>query len=243
MNATVVAKKASSAPREGGDKRPFQAPSGGIEFSPELVMLADPNGTRAEAIRVLRTHIVAQHVEDGRRGLAICSASEGVGATFTGLNLAIALSQIGLKTLFIDANLRNSDLETYIRSPEAARGLRQHLEGANSSPDERLSVDILDNLSIVFSGGNTPLAQELLSGERFTTLVARCLRDYDVTIVNSPSANTCADGRRISTVVGYSILVAMRHKSYVSDIKTLNAQLIEDGARVVGVVLNEADVS
>ena len=35
----------------------------------------------------------------GRRALAICAASAGVGCTFIAANLAVALSQIGVKTL------------------------------------------------------------------------------------------------------------------------------------------------
>ena len=40
-----------------------------------------------------------------------------------------------------------------------------------------------------------------------------CLRDFDATIVDTPPANTCADARRISTVVGYSLIVTRRNKT------------------------------
>jgi Mrp family chromosome partitioning ATPase len=71
-------------------------------------------------------------------------------------------------------------------------------------------------------------------------LLERCLRDFDVTIVDTPPANRCADARRISNLVGYSVIVAKRHESYVTDITALAAQLADDRAKIVGTVMNES---
>jgi Mrp family chromosome partitioning ATPase len=65
-----------------------------------------------------------------------------------------------------------------------------------------------------------------------------CLREYDVTIVDTPPANTSSDARRISNVVGYSLLVARRNQSLISDIKTLAEQMLDDRVKVVGTVMN-----
>jgi Mrp family chromosome partitioning ATPase len=92
----------------------------------------------------------------------------------------------------------------------------------------------------MYAGGEAPNPQELLAGHRFKDLMEFCLRDYEATIVDTPAANICSDARRISTVVGYSLLVARVNKSYVADLKTLSSQLQGDHARVVGTVLNEA---
>lgn len=209
-------------------------------FSSDIVMLSDPQGGRAEAVRTLRTHIAAQHIEDGRRGLAICAASAGVGATFTAINLAVALAQIGTKVLVVDADLRHPQFHSFIRASETVPGLRQCLEDRSLDLTSYIQEDVIENLSVMFSGGVAHEAQELLASDRFGALVERCLRDYDLTIIDTPPANSCADARRISTVVGYSIIVAKRHKTFVNDIKALAAQLREDRAQVVGTVMNEA---
>src|SRR5207302_11461126 len=72
-----------------------------------IVMLSDPQGSAAEAIRVLRARVQSEHLQLGRRALAVCSVGAGVGCTFVAVNLAVALGQIGIKTLLVDANLRN----------------------------------------------------------------------------------------------------------------------------------------
>lgn len=210
-----------------------------FSFAPEVVMLSDPLGARAEAIRTLRTHVMAQHIDDGRRGLAICAASAGVGATFAAVNLAVALAQAGLKVLLVDGDLRHPHVDQLIRPSGEPRGLRECLEASEDDISSYLQADVLGQLSVMFAGGAAPHAQELLAGERFTDIMERCLRDFDLTIIDTPPANRCADARRISTVVGYSLVVAKRHVSFVNDLTTLVSQLREDRAQVVGTVMNE----
>ncbi len=77
-----------------------------------LVTLSSQASETAEAIRGLRTHIMARHVREGHRALAICAASEGVGCSFVAANLAVSLSQIGVNTLLIDANMRKPSIAT-----------------------------------------------------------------------------------------------------------------------------------
>jgi protein-tyrosine kinase len=208
-------------------------------ISPSLVMVSAPGEAAAESIRALRTHIMAQHINEGRRALAVCAASAGVGCTFIAANLAVALSQIGVKTLLIEADLRAPGLSRYIASPRSGDHLAQFLASDEIGFSDVIEADVAPNLSLIYSGGPAAAPQELLAGPRFKTLMDFCLRDFDATIVDTPPANTCADVRRISTVVGYSLIVTRRNKTFVDDIKTLAAQLQADHAKVVGTVLNE----
>src|SRR5580700_2424004 len=98
-------------PNEPTENRPRPT----FAFSPSLVVASDPSGGPAEAIRALRTHLMAQHFQEGRRALAICAASRSVGCSFTAANLALALAQIGVKTLLIDADLRTPTLDVLFR--------------------------------------------------------------------------------------------------------------------------------
>ncbi len=59
-----------------------------------------------------------------------------------------------------------------------------------------------------------------------------------MTIVDTPPANGSADSRRISTVVGFSLVVVRKNKTLVSDVHTLVDQLLKERANVVGTVLN-----
>lgn len=214
-------------------------PAKDYEFTADVVMVSEPVSARAEAIRTLRTHVMARHFDTGRRGLAICAPSLNVGATFTAVNLAVALSQVGLKVLLVDADLRNGQVHNFIRTTDAPEGLMQLLSGAGQAGDY-IHSDVLNGFSVLFSGGVAADAQELLGRDKFAGEIGRCLRDYDLTIVDTSPANICADARRVSTLVGYSLLVARKHATFVGDLKVLASQLREDGAQIVGSVLNEA---
>lgn len=209
-------------------------------FADEAVMLNEPFGRRAEALRALRTHIMAQHVDAGRRALAICSASEGVGSSFVAVNLAMALAQVGTSVLLIDGDMRSPQVQDIVRPSRKVVGLQQCLVQPDPTVGNYIYPDVIENLSIMYAGGVAPDAQELLASERFGLVVDRCMRDYDLTIIDTPPANRCADGRRISTVAGYSLIVAKRHTTFVSDIAVLGQQLTQERARIVGTVLNEA---
>jgi len=207
-------------------------------LSQSLIMQSAPEGGAAEAIRALRTHLMAQHVHEGRRALAMCATSAGSGCTFIAANLALALAQIGVKTLLIDADLRNPGIDALFRFPRPLAGLAQCL-AEDESFSEYIQTDVLPGLAVMFSGGRAGNPQELLANDRFRSLMEFCLREFEVTIVDTPPANICSDARRVSTVTGYGLIVTKRNFTYVDDVKTLLAQLEADHSRVVGTVLNE----
>lgn len=209
------------------------------EISSDLVMLSSNRQAEAEAIRTIRTHVTARHLHGGRRGLAMCAAAGGSGCTFTSVNLAVALSQIGVSTLLIDADLRTPSVEEFIRPNAPATGLRQMIAAGEHDLYAGIHAEILPNLSVLFSGGRAESPQELLGSEEFKDIIEQCLRDFSFTIVDCPPAKRYADARRISSLVGYGIIVARRDNTFVNDVSALAAQMQEDGVQVVGTVLNE----
>lgn len=212
----------------------------GYVYSPSLVMISDPYGAAAEAVRAVRTHIMAQHVKEGRRALAICGPSSGVGCTFVAANLAVAFAQVGMKTLLVDGNLRAPSVHQMIRPPQLVSGLRHCLAAPNAAFSESIDAGVLANLGIMYSGGAAPNPQELLSSGSFQSLMDYAMREYDLTILDTPPANTSSDARRISTLCGYSLVVTRRNVSLVADVQTLIAQIRADHGQVIGTVLNEA---
>jgi protein-tyrosine kinase len=192
-----------------------------------------------EAIRALRTHVMARHFNQGYRALAICAASKGSGCTFVATNLAMAMSQIGVNTILIDANLRSPGVASALEITPSKSDLRIALSSQTNFHD-CIERDVAPNLSVLLATAPTKNAHELLAGFRFKQLMDFCLRQFDATIIDTPPANIYSDARRVSTVVGYSLIVARRNKSHTNDIKTLAEHLRGDHATVIGTVLNEA---
>jgi capsular exopolysaccharide synthesis family protein len=233
MAAIAAANKIAMEPAQPGD-----ADQVGFTLAPGLVALDDEVNARTEAFRGLRTHIMARHVGEGRRSIVICGPTPAVGCTLVAANLAVALSQIGVNTLLVDANLREPALDKIFRPSAPVTGLQQCLAGDEGFA-EYIQHDVLPHLSVLFAGGATLNPQELLASERFASLMSFCLREFDMTVVDTPPANSCSDAHRVSTVAGYSLIVARKDKTLVSDVRVLVDQLENDYARVIGTVLTE----
>lgn len=204
----------------------------------ESVMINDPVSIQAEAIRALRTRLVAQHLREGRRSLAICAASAGCGTTYTALNLAVAMAQAGVRTALVDANLRSPDIADLCSLPIDMPGLAEYLADSQIRVADIADSELMPNLSVIGAGEVPDSPQELLSGSRFRGLVDQLLREFDLTILDTPPANVCSDGQRVATLAGYSLVVARKNLSYVNDVRALSRQLRADKSVVVGTVLN-----
>lgn len=235
--ATVISRV--EEPTESAATQVAPTASVGCAFSPLLYTLSEPNGEQAEAIRAIRTHVVAQHVERGRRALAICAPSRGVGCTFVAANLAVSLSQIGVKTVLVDGDLHNPGISDLIRPSTAVRGLADCLSSQDPLSDF-VDFEVAPNLAVILAGRPVENSRELLAGDRFQMLMDFCLRDFEMTIIDTPPANSSSDARRISTVLGYSLIVAGSNLTFINDVKTLADQLRSDHAKVLGTVLNWA---
>jgi capsular exopolysaccharide synthesis family protein len=235
----VAPKSKNPAPAKAASKpKPEIVAPASANRSDRRVLISEPNGAAAEAIRVLRTRVQSQHIHAGRRALAICGPSFEVGSTFVAVNLAIALAQIGIKALLVDADLREPAVHTYFPNVAREPGLFECLIEPTAPISEFTREDVVPNLDIMFAGAPDAAAHELLAGERFADVVNTCVRDYDITILDTPPANNSADGLRIAAVVGFALIVARKHRSLVADLRTLAADLEKEGVRPIGTVLN-----
>lgn len=207
--------------------------------SAELVVISDPAGVRSELIRLLRTQVIAQHIKPGRRALAVVAPIAGVGCSYIAANLAAALSQIGTKTLLVDANLRSPRVDQIFGLEPAGPGLSSYLGLQVARPERVVHANVLPNLSVIASGPPVPRPQELLSSSRFRDGMNMLLREYDIAIFDTPPANSCADALTVASAIGYSVIVARRDHTFVNDISALANQLVASRSTLVGSVLSE----
>ncbi len=207
--------------------------------SDELIVVGDPGCLRSEAVRLLRTQIIAQHIRAGRRGLAMIAPVAGVGCSYLAANLAASLSQVGTKTLIVDANMRSPRLHQIFGLDPNAPGLASFLSLQVARPERVVHANVLPNLSVITAGEPVARPQELLSGSRFRDGANTLLREYDLVIFDTPPTNSNADALTVGAAAGYALVVARRNFSYYSDMTTLVSQLASSRCPVIGSVLNE----
>ncbi len=209
------------------------------EVSEELVVISDPMSIRSEAIRLLRTQIIAQHIRSGRRGLAFVSAVDGAGCSYLVANLAASLAQVGIKTLLIDANMRKPSVDRFFGLDINEPGLSSFLSLQVSRPERVVHANVLPSLSVMTAGPAVTRPQELLSGNRFRDGTNMLLREYDLVLFDTPPASANADALTVGAAAGYALIVARRNHTFFSDISTLAGQLAAARCPVIGSVLNE----
>lgn len=208
-----------------------------FEFHRGVMMTSDPRGTTAEAIRALRTHLIARHLRGGRRGMVVCEAEQS-GAIFVAVNLAVAFAEAGIRTLIIDADLRRSPVAELIQPSRQVVGLADVIGQPAVSIGSAIH-QVSPNLSIIFAGDSAGRDSDMLSHPRFAQICDLCMRDFEVTITTSPAANYYADARRIASLMRHVLIVARRDVTFVNDVKALIQELSSDGAEIVGTVYND----
>lgn len=216
----------------------IQAPMQRMPAS-ELLVISEPTSSKSEAMRLLRTQIIAQHIKRGRRALAVVAPVDGVGCSFIVANLATALSQVGIKTLLIDANMREPRIEQFFGIDAQAPGLSTYLSLQAARPERVVHANVLPSLSVITAGPPVSRPQELLSGSRFRDGVNILLREYDIALFDTPAASSSADALTVAAAAGYALIVARRDQTFVRDVATLAGQLAAARSSVIGSVLNE----
>jgi Mrp family chromosome partitioning ATPase len=216
-------------------------PNAYVTFSPKLVAMESPPKTGpAVALHYLAVRLIVHQVDRGRRGVCVCAPSRGVGASLLSANLAIAVAQMGVSVLLVDANLHDPGLDALIALSPPAIGLQQALRSADLGVGDIVQPNLLPGLSVMFAGGACSDASELIGGGRCGELIQECLRDFEYTIVDAPPANRTPDARRLASYIGYGLIVGRRNRTYVDDIATLAAELAQDHAEAIGTIFNAA---
>lgn len=211
--------------------------SGDSSISEDLVSAYDPFGSKSEAFRELRTHLLLRWFETEKKAktLSILSAQRGEGRSYVAANLAVSFSQLGHKTLLIDTDFRNSKLHDYF-GVSNRRGLSTLLQGKGNS-SFFLPVDGIRNLSILPAGPMPPNPQELLSQIYFSDLLNELTKYFDLLIMDTPAALLYSDATAVSLRSSASIVVARQGHTKVEQLKQMNDSLRRTGGNLLGSVL------
>ena len=152
-------------------------------------------------------------------------------------NLAIVFSQLGERTLLIDADLRTPRQHELFNLGRGA-GLSDLLAGrANAQAVVRITS--LVDLSVLPAGAVPPNPQELLGRPAFAELLRSSNSYYDVVIIDTPAAKEYADAQTVAARAGAALMLARKNQSSMSDIAELSQNVQHSGATIVGSVLND----
>jgi len=217
---------------------PYLGPGSGL--SRELVAAYQPQSPQVEELRALRSQLALRWFATGpdRKGLAVLSPGRGEGRSHLAANLAIVFSQLGERTLLIDADLRTPRQHQLFDLGRRA-GLSDLLAG-RAGLEAVAPIPALRDLAVLPAGTLPPNPQELLGRPQFLTLLQSLGEAHDVIIFDTPAASHCADAHTVAVRAGAALLVARQGQTSLPKLAHLTQGLREFGVGVLGSVLNEA---
>ena len=206
-------------------------------FSPELIAAYKPFTAEVEAFRTLRTQLKLRWFNGQRKHLALVSPASGTGCSYHAANLAVVFSQLGERTLLIDANLRDPRQHLMFKLGNR-QGLAEILSNRVTQPP-LVAIPTLDNLSVLPAGAVPPNPGELLSRGILHKLLTELDLDFDVILIDTPPAMTCTDFQSVAFQAGSALIVARLNHTKLSDIAAVNDSLATTSTEVAGVVLSK----
>lgn len=206
-------------------------------FSKQLVAAYDPFSPQVEALRALRSQLMLRWFNDAEKVLAVVAANPGEGCSNLAANLAVVFSQLGERTLLIDANLREPDQRNIFNLYES-RGLSDILAGrADLSVIHK--IESLSGLSVLGAGTVPPNPQELLSRKAFGEVLRRVREQYDVVIVDTYPASMTSDAQTVAARCGGALLVSRLNQTRMSELANVRDQLLMSEVEIVAAIVND----
>ncbi len=207
------------------------------DFSPELLAAYQPFCAQVEALRTVREQLLLRWFTDTHNAsLALVSLNQDEGCSRIAANLAVIFSQLGKRTLLIDANLRQPQQQILFKL-QAGYGLSDLLAGrADLTVINKISP--LRNLSVLLAGSLTPNSVDLIS-RGLKSCLLQLQKQFDVILIDTPSADQGMDAQIIASLCHASLLVVRQHKTDLNNLQILKKSLQSTGGQCLGAVLTD----
>lgn len=217
---------------------PFDAASK-QRLHPDLMMASQPFSANAEVVRGIRAQLKMKLASQPapRRALAVVSAETGDGKSYFAANLAISFSQLGGRTLLIDADLRQPRQHELFRLDNTS-GLSDMIGGRTEYQDV-IAVPTLPSLYVLPVGAVPPNPLELLEGPAFNRLLNDVRETFDHVIVDTAAFAQGMDGPVVASVCGAALLVVRKGRTPLAAAQDVTAAVAGGAAAMVGVIMNE----
>ncbi|WP_301109822.1 polysaccharide biosynthesis tyrosine autokinase [Sporosarcina sp.] len=190
-----------------------------------------------EEFRRIRANIQFQMSQKNAKAIMMTSPVFGDGKSLISGNLAIVMAMDGKKTIFVDANLRESMGRKIFNLPNRI-GLTSFLAGTFEL-DQIVQKTETDNLSFISSGPIPFNPAEVLSSDKMKLLIEKLKVQFDVIIIDAPPL-AVADAISLSTFVDSCLYVInVEHtKGELAEMNLEHLRKVE--APILGTILNRS---
>jgi Mrp family chromosome partitioning ATPase len=221
----------------------------------QIVMLAEPHGSAAEAFRVLRTNLDLVNVDGGVRTIILTSAVQEEGKSTTIANLGVVAARAGRRVVLVDLDLRRGDLDQLFGLANQP-GITDVALGEVSLRDALVSIDVNPDGDVLLARGQMASAPsdagslEILTAGWFPAdtvgdfVVSDAVADIlaqlgelaDLVIVDAPPFLQTSDAMALAARVD-ALVVVTRLGVRRPTLDELNRTLTQSVAKKLGLVV------
>jgi non-specific protein-tyrosine kinase len=209
----------------------------------KIVANQKPFSPLTESYRMIRNKIQFRPGDQQPvHSILITSPTPGDGKSITAVNLAVIMAKAGHKTILVDADMSQPSLHTMF-NVDKHDGLADLLDPHVRQIEPYIKDTYIRTLSLVTSGTPAPDGSERISTERMTEVMRALEQRAEIVIYDSPPALLAADAAIVAGRVDGVVMVLRAGKTRRSDAQRAIADLENVDAKMLGIILNGANVS
>lgn len=168
--------------------------------------------------------------------VAVTSATEQEGKTLVVAGLARSVAASGLRTIIVDANLRNPMIAKEFGA-RPSHHLEEVIRGIGTFRDA-IHHEASSSVDFIAARPCAVPSEFLLGNERFSRLLDELKEEYDLILVDTPALSVGADAIRIASLADMSIFVVHREKARADHVVASLGKLSVETTGHNGIVLN-----
>ena len=196
----------------------------------------------AEAVNQLRVNL--SFTDANIKKIVVTSSIPNEGKSFLALCLWRAMAQTGKKVLFVDCDLRLSEIKDIydIQTSDAFFGIAHVLSGQCAVQDVMYKTNI-PNAYMIPSANSVSNPSTLLESEHFKEVLDQVADVFDYVIIDTPPIGTVADALTIGKIADGNIVVVRSGYTKKALVRDTIERLKVTNQPLLGIVLNSVDVS
>lgn len=192
------------------------------------------------AVKTLLANIRFSSIDDSLRTLLVTSSVPNEGKTTVAVELSRAIAQGGKTVVLVEGDLRRRSCAAAL-GVQSRSGIYAVLSG-RAQPGQAITETPQTGLYLLDCEPHIPNPVDIISSERFASLLKALRQAYDYVIVDTPPVGTFVDAAVIARYVDGAVFVVRRDHAKRDDIVNAFEQLKKSDCRILGTVLNFADV-
>ena len=208
------------------------------KVDPRIIPFYDPESPVTEQYRTLRTNILALNTEKPLKVITISSSTHSEGKTITSINLAVSMAHDMDKKsiLLIDADMRRARINSYLGvKPEA--GLSDVLNNEAKIEDVLISIEGINNLTILPAGKRTKNPAELLASLNMKKLLNLLKGKYDYVVFDTPPIIPVTDACILGPQTDGVIMIIQAGKTQKGVVQHSQHLLKQSHSKLLGCIL------